>query len=249
MPRLLLVEDDVYLVQALQKLFASEGYCCHTATTAAQAKTALGSETVGPFDLMVLDIGLPDLNGFVLCRQLRERYRLPILVLSARGEPADKVQGLQLGADDYLTKPFDPAELLARVQALVRRASEYSSAPSELRQIELGPVTVDLGARDALRGGAPVGLTAREFDLLHLLARQPGKAMSSAWIFESLWGASPELGFKTLAVHVQRVRKKIEQDPREPRVLLTVRGYGYRVVADGGAGARVHLPRRDRSVA
>jgi len=140
------------------------------------------------------------------------------------------VLGLELGADDYVTKPFDPRELLARIHALLRRASEYTLPAERVRQIDLGEVVLDLDRRDAYRGGRPVHLTDREFELLCLLARHRGQALSSRWIFEVLWGTPADLGFKTLTVHVQRLRRKIEADPQHPRLLLTARGFGYRLV-------------------
>jgi len=224
MPRTLIVDDDVYLLQALQKLLGTNGHCCHAVTTAEQARAALEtSADEAPFDLVVLDVGLPDLSGFVLCRQLRQRHHLPILLLTARSSSEDQVLGLELGADDYVTKPFDPRELLARIHALLRRASEYTLPAERVRQIDLGEVVLDLDRRDAYRGGRPVHLTDREFELLCLLARHRGQALSSRWIFEVLWGTPADLGFKTLTVHVQRLRRKIEADPQHPRLLLTAR--------------------------
>jgi DNA-binding response OmpR family regulator len=231
MPRLLLVDDDRYILAALQKLLAAEGYFCQGAATAAEARRALAD---GPFDLLVLDVGLPDSDGFTLCRQIRAQHRLPILLLTGRDASADKVIGLEVGADDYLTKPFDPREFVARVRAHLRRAAEYSLPPEQVNRIELGALVVDLDRRDAFCAGQPRGLTRREFELLHFLARHRGKALASDWIFENVWGYDADLGLKTLAVYVRRLRCKIEQDPDHPRHLLNVRGFGYKLTAGDG---------------
>ena len=238
MPRLLLVDDDPYLLRALGKLFAADAYFCKTAGTASETRRVLGGEPAAePFDLVILDVGLPDGDGFALCRQIRERHHMPILLLSARGEPEDRVVGLEIGADDYVTKPFDPRELLARVRALLRRTAEYSRPPEQETRIVLGDLVLDVDNRDALRDGQPLRLTEREFELLHLLARHPDKALASDWIFETVWGYGTELGFKTLTVFVNRLRQKIEADPRQPRLLLTVRGFGYKLACHGREAA------------
>lgn len=238
MPRLLLVDDDPHLLQALKKLLGIDGHSCHTAANATQARAMLDTAAEdSPFDLMILDVALPDLNGLTLCRQLRQNHHLPILMLTARSGVEDKVLGLEMGADDYLAKPFDPRELLAHVHALLRRASEYSQRVEPERLIQSGELVVDPDARDAFLCGKAVGLTDREFELLYLLARHQGRALSSAWIYETIWGLSTGLGLKTLTVHIQRVRQKIENDPRKPRLLVTIRGYGYRLVGDAKGDA------------
>jgi DNA-binding response OmpR family regulator len=229
MPRLLLIDDDRYILQSLQKLLGAEGYYCATAASAGAARAALAAAGDDPFDLLILDVGLPDQDGFSLCRQLREQHRMPILLLTSRGESADKVIGLEIGADDYLTKPFEPRELVARVRALLRRSGEYSRESGRPRLFDLGEILVDVDARDASRGGEPLHLTEREFELLHLLARHQGKALASDWIFENVWGYDADLGMKTLTVCVRRLRQKIEQDPDNPRLLQTVRGFGYKL--------------------
>lgn len=229
MPRLLLVDDDRFLLRALENLLSAEGYYCQTAVTAEDARVALRGE---PFDLVVLDIGLPDQDGISLCRQIRARHRMPILMLSARSDSADKVIGLEVGADDYLTKPFMPREMIARVRAQLRRSSEYSQPPEARSHIKLGELVVDEDRRDALRADQPCHLTEREFALLHFLARHRDRALATEWIFENVWGYGADLGIKTLAVYIRRVRSKIEADPDKPRFLQTVRGYGYKL-SDG----------------
>src|SRR5579871_2950253 len=231
MPRLLLVDDDRFLLRAVEKLLSAEGYYCQTAVSAEEARRALLGDS---FVMMVLDVGLPDQDGFTLCRQIRTRHRMPVLFLTARDENADKVIGLEVGADDYLTKPFAPRELVARVRAHLRRATEYSQPVEASNQFRLGDLIVDVDRRDALRSGDPVRLTEREFELLHLLARHRDKALATDWIFENVWGYDAEMGVKTLAVYVRRLRRKIETDPDNPRYLLTVRGFGYKLTSGEG---------------
>lgn len=231
MPRLLLVDDDRVLLRAVEKLLAQEGYYCRGAHSAQEAREALRQAAPDePFDLLLLDVGLPDQDGFSLCRQIRTQHRMPILLLTARSDSVDKVVGLELGADDYVTKPFDPRELLARVRALLRRATEYQDQAPRKR-IDLGTLVLDVDAREVLRVGERIPLTEREFELLHLLARHRGKALASGWIFENVWGYDAELGLKTLTVTIRRLRQKIEDDPHNPRLLQTVRGFGYKLVA------------------
>lgn len=228
MARILLVDDDPALTRAVQKLLGLDGHHCITAQSAAGARRSLAD---GDFDLLLLDVNLPDGDGLTLCRQLRTRHTLPILLLTARSSGTDKVVGLEIGADDYITKPFDPAELVARVRAHLRRSREYSSATPPPRRISLGDVVLDVEAREVHRDGTALPLTQREFDLLHLLARHRDKALASDWIFEHVWGYDAALGTKNLAVCVQRVRRKIEADPARPALLRTVRGFGYKLVS------------------
>ena len=238
MPRLLLVDDDRFVLRALERLLGGEGFYCATAVNAEQARQALSGD---PYDLILLDVGLPDTDGFSFCRQIRAQFRLPVILLTARQESAEKVVGLEVGADDYVTKPFDPRELVARVRAHIRRASEYNEPRARSARVGLGHVEVDLDARCVYRDDAPVPLTEREFELLDFLLRHRGRALASEWIFESVWGSDAAWGLKTLTVHVQRLRRKIELDPRAPALIVTVRGFGYRLASpasDGkGAGA------------
>jgi DNA-binding response OmpR family regulator len=160
---------------------------------------------------------------------VRSRLRLPIIMLTGRDAVADKVVGLEVGADDYVTKPFDPPELLARVRAQLRRAQEYNEAAAGSDKIVVGHLVVDPGVRDAFFYDRPARLTQKEFELLHLLARHQGRALARDWLFEQVWGYDAELGVKTLAVYIRRLRCKIENDPDNPRYLLTVRGFGYKL--------------------
>ena len=229
--KLLLVDDDRFVLTPLARLLGLHGYHCTQAVTGAEALRLLDTE---PFDMLLLDIGLPDIDGLSVCRRARARHNMPIMMLTARDASSDKIIGLEVGADDYITKPFEPDEILARVRAHLRRSREYDSAPANQNLIKIGALTVDLDIHDAIVNGKPAGLTAREFDLLHLLARQRNRALERDWIFEQVWGYDAELGIKALAVCVRRVRCKIEADPENPRYLHTVRGCGYKLM-DGAS--------------
>jgi DNA-binding response OmpR family regulator len=224
--KLLLVDDDRFVLNPLARLLGLHGYHCTLAVTGKDALRILDAEA---FDLMLLDIGLPDMDGISVCRRARTRHRLPILMLTARDASADKIIGLEVGADDYITKPYEPHEILARVRAHLRRSREYDAAAPADNKITIGDLVLDLDLHDAVANGAPVHLTSREFELLHLMARNRDRALSRDWIFEEVWGYDAELGVKALAVCVRRLRCKIEADPDHPRYLHTVRGYGYKL--------------------
>ena len=230
MARLLLIDDDQFVLRSLRQLLVPEGHFCVEALSGAEAQRALASD---PFDLVVLDVGLPDTDGFTLCRQIRAQHHMPIILLSARSATEDRVCGLKVGADDYVPKPFQAQELLERVRAHLRRAREYGTPLERDNRIDLGELIFDADARVLRRGGEPISLTQREFEVLDLLARHPGKALASEWIFENIWGYDAGLGIKALTVTIQRLRVKIESDPRQPRILLTVRGFGYKLVPGG----------------
>ena len=224
--RILLVDDDRFILNPLCRVLGLQGYHCTTAINAAEAWQALQAD---PFDLMLLDIGLPDMDGVSLCRRVRTQHQLPIILLTARDTVSDKIVGLEVGADDYITKPFDPQEVLARVRAHIRRSTEYRHAIKESRnQTTFDNLTIDFDARDALVNGSPAKLTTREFELLEALAQNPDRALSRDWLFERIWGYDAEFGVKTLVVYMRRLRCKIEPDPDNPKFLLTVRGFGYK---------------------
>ncbi|WP_309698036.1 response regulator transcription factor [Armatimonas sp.] len=226
--KLLLVDDDRYVLNPLARLLGINGYHCTLAVTGHEALRLLATEE---FDLMLLDIGLPDMDGLTVCRRARAKHNLPILMLTARDASSEKILGLEVGADDYITKPFEPQEILARIRAQLRRFQEYGQPLEAENKVVLGSLIVDLDLRDALVEGRRAQLTAREFELLVLLARSPGRALARDWIFEEVWGCDAELGVKVLAVCVRRIRCKIEANPDEPRYLQTVRGFGYKLVS------------------
>ncbi len=231
--KILLVEDDRAVTQSLTRLLAREGYFVAARESAEGALALLREDP--EYDLALLDVGLPGQDGFACCRALRAQgWRAPVLMLTGRTQPQDRVRGLEVGADDYIAKPCDPAELLARVRAHLRRAREYSVPDARAQEITLGPdLRLDLNARDAVVRGVPARLTDREYELLLLLARRPGASLDKTWLFQEVWGCAPETGLKVLAVYVRRLRRKIEADPDAPRYLQTVRGHGYRLVPEG----------------
>jgi DNA-binding response OmpR family regulator len=178
-------------------------------------------------DLIVLDVMLPGMSGLELCRAIRARRAIPVILLTARGEETDRIVGLEIGADDYVTKPFSPRELVARVRAVLRRSAD-GAAPDLL---VLGELEIDVPAREVRIGGRDVRLAAREFDLLAFLARNPRRVFTRDQIMQSVWGYTAAIDTGTLSVHVRRLREKIEDDPHSPRRLETVWNVGYRLVA------------------
>lgn len=223
---ILLVDDDRFILAHLDRILQEQGCHCVQAATAVDAWAALDA---GSFDLLILDIGLPDVDGLTLCRKIRVRHTMPIIMLTARGAIGDKVVGLELGADDYLTKPFDPAELVSRVRAHIRRRTEYGGADPSQASVTVGDLTIDPERREVRRGKAHIDLTPTEFALLLALARRHDRAVARDWLFEHVWGWESEPSGQTLAVAIRRLRCKIEPDPGRPTYIQTVRGYGYKL--------------------
>jgi DNA-binding response OmpR family regulator len=230
--KILIVEDDRAIVQSLLRLLSRDGYYLHAVLSGEDAVAHLGEDPM--YDLVLLDVALPGMDGFACCRRLREMgWRKPVLMLTGRSSGSDKIDGLHVGADDYITKPFDPNELLARVQAHLRRSREYAVPNEEAIELPLGPNrTLDLRSRDAVIDGLPAHLTDREYEVLLLLARQRGTALDKTWLFQQVWGNAPEDGIKALAVYVRRLRRKIEADEDNPTCILTVRGFGYKLAGE-----------------
>jgi len=223
-PRILLVEDEPGLVLTLADRLASEGY---QVETAADGEQGLAKASAGGFDLIILDVMLPRLSGFELCRRLRHGgIDTPILMLTARTQVVDKVVGLKIGADDYVTKPFDMMELLARVEALLRRAPPRTAKTSETYRF--GCVEVDFRKAEVLKNGRPVALSAREYALLRYLIEHRGAALSREELLEKVWGYEPDVTTRTVDVHVAWLRQKLEDNPKYPQFILTVRGLGYK---------------------
>ena len=219
--KVLLVDDDATLRQTLSIGLRAEG---HEVILAADGRTALQAVTEDQPDLLVLDLGLPDLSGVEVLRELRTWSRLPVVVLSARDGSHDKVEALDLGADDYVTKPFGTDELLARIRAAGRRAG------SDVPVVEAGSLTIDLPARQVTRDGAVVRLTPTEWRLLEALVRRPGRLVSQRDLLHEVWGPSYDRETNYLRVYVAGLRKKLEDDPAAPRHLVTEAGIGYRFV-------------------
>jgi DNA-binding response OmpR family regulator len=224
MPRLLLIDDDNRLADMVSGYLQRNGFEVETAGSLTAGRDQLAR---GGFDALVLDLMLPDGDGLDFTRELRSQprsRRLPLLMLTARGEPTDRVVGLEMGADDYLPKPFEPRELLARVRALLRRAAPDAGDDAVL---VFGRLEVDLGARQARLAGVPCDLTSHQFDLLAVLARSPGRVLSRDQIMDTLKGHPLEAFDRSIDVHISRIRAVIEDDVKNPKRVLTVRGAGY----------------------
>jgi DNA-binding response OmpR family regulator len=226
----LLVEDDVRLAALTREYLAGHGV---RVEVAGDGRRGLEAALRGRFDVVLLDLMLPELDGLAVCRALRDRSDVPIIVLTARGEEADRVMGLELGADDYLSKPYAPRELLARIRAVTRRAQ--GKAGPALRSLRVGRLELDPAARRATLGGRELGLTAYEFDLLRALAERAGRVLSRERLMELAKGSAEEAFDRSVDVHVSRLRQKLGDDPRHPRLLKTVRGSGYVLAAEEGA--------------
>jgi DNA-binding response OmpR family regulator len=227
--KILIVDDDRFLAENIKRLLTTHGY---TAEISGNADEALQNLIEQPYDLMILDLGLPDTDGINFCRQLRSKWLLPIIMLTARSDAMDKIIGLEVGADDYLTKPFEPKELLARIRAHLRRVQEYRQSINPPESIVVGDLVIDYALRDVLIKGQAANLTNREFELISFLARHANKALHRDWVFEQIWGYDSDFSSNSLDVYVYRLRKKIEADPDNPRHLMTLRGYGYKFVTE-----------------
>ena len=222
--RLLLVEDEPGLQLTLSDRLASEGYQVETAGDGDSAIRRGGGE---PFDIIVLDVMLPGRDGFEVARVLRQQgVRTPILMLTARTQVVDRVVGLKLGADDYLTKPFDTMELLARLEALLRRAP--ASAGVSLERYQFGDIAVDVRRAEITKGGAPLDLSAREFQLLRYFIENRGSTLSREQLLQDVWGYTAMPSTRTVDVHVAWLRQKLEPNPKLPQYILTIHGMGYK---------------------
>jgi len=224
---ILIIEDEPTLALLLHERLEKEGY---SVATCGDGEAGLAQALRGAFDLLVLDIKLPRRNGFEVCRELRRHcINVPVLMLTARGDVKDRVKGLKIGADDYLAKPFDVTELLARMEALLRRAS---NSPPQLidSMFCFGDVIVDLNKEEVLRGGTPLELTAKEFGLLRYFLSKPNERLSRQVLLEQVWGYNRLLQTRTVDLHVAQLRQKVEANPKQPRHILTVFRSGYKFV-------------------
>jgi len=222
---ILLVDDEDSVQKLLAYPLERDGFRVLQARNGEEALARFASENV---DLVVLDLMLPKLDGLEVCRRLRAESEVPIIMLTARDDELDKVVGLELGADDYITKPFSIREFRSRVRALLRRASASRSTGGSRDVISAQGLTIDLGRRTVEIDGRQVQLTYVEFELLRTLAGHPGRVYSRRMLLESLWGAADYREPRTIDVHVRHLREKLEPDPAEPEYILTVRGVGYR---------------------
>ncbi|MGD9115559.1 MAG: response regulator transcription factor [Dehalococcoidia bacterium] len=223
--KILVVEDDRNLLDTLNYNLGKEGYATVTAIDGAQALEVARKEKP---DFVLLDIMLPKLSGFEVCRILRQETNVPILMLTAKTEEVDKIVGLEIGADDYMTKPFSMRELLARVRAMLRRA-DMGARPAEAGTLRVGELEIDVGRHQAALKGQPLELSPKEFDLLAFLARNKGFVFSREQLLDKVWGYDYAGDTRTVDVHIRWLRQKIEKEPAQPRHLLTVRGTGYKL--------------------
>jgi DNA-binding response OmpR family regulator len=233
--RILVADDEAEIRNLLAKYLEREGF---SVDAVAGGRQALSCTSARAYDLVILDLMMPDVDGFEVCRQIRNAGNVPVIILSAKGQESDKVSGLMIGADDYMTKPFSMNELLARVRAHLRRSSltRADNAPrgnmptsGELSEpvTERCGVSVDLGRHAVRKNGVEISLTPKEFDLLVFLMRHPGQVFTKSRIFRAVWGEQIVEDDNTVMVHVRRLRSKIEDDPSDPRLVKTVHGIGY----------------------
>ena len=221
--RILVVDDDPTVSDVVARYLDHAGYAV---AVVADGKVALDKAVADPPDLVVLDLMLPGMDGLEVFRQLRAHAPVPVVMLTALGDETDRLVGLELGADDYVTKPFSPRELVLRVQSVLRR-SAAPLAPSSPGVLRDGDIEVDVAAHQASRGGQPLGLTVREYDLLVFLLQHPRQAFSREQLLKHVWGWE-YADHSTVTVHVRRLREKVEPDPRNPTRVVTVFGVGYR---------------------
>ena len=227
MTRVLVVEDEESFSDALSFMLRREGY---EVGVASDGSTALEEFDRHGADLVLLDLMLPGISGTEVCRTLRQRSTVPIIMVTAKDGEVDKVVGLELGADDYVTKPFSSRELVARIRAVLRRRGEPEDMLPSI--LEAGPVRIDVDRHVVAVRGETVAMPLKEFDLLELLVRNAGRVLTRGQIIDRVWGSDYDGDTKTLDVHVKRLRAKIEEDPREPTLILTVRGLGYKLEAE-----------------
>jgi len=230
--RVLLVDDDVRFASALETALRQRGYVVVRAPTAADALRGAPEEAV---DIVLLDLVLPDKDGIEVCRELRRRGDLPIIAVTARGEERERVLGLRSGADDYVVKPFGMAELMARVKVTLRRLRRASTGES---RVTAGPLTIDLAARAVMLNGTRLVLTPKEYRLLQVLAQHAGNVVTHGVLMHEIWGQRHLDNLHYLRILVRKLRRKIERDPQQPRLLMSEHGVGYRLSGETAPGAR-----------
>jgi two-component system response regulator RegX3 len=224
--RILVVEDEESLADTVRYNLEREGY---SVAVASDGRAALDRFRTENPSLVILDLMLPEMSGLDVCRQIRQMSNVPIIMVTAKDSEADKVSGLELGADDYVTKPFSVRELVSRVRAHLRRSEMRSDEPEE-DVLSGGPISLDVAKHEVQVHGQTVGFPPKEFELLEVFLRRQGRLLTRDFLIEEVWGAGYFGDTKTLDVHVKRLRKKVEQDPHQPKHLLTVRGLGYKFV-------------------
>lgn len=229
--KILIIDDDADLSRLLKNNLEQEGYqvCIRH-----DGVTGLEEAQNSDYQLIILDIMLPLINGYEVLKKIREKSFVPVLMLTAKDSEGDKVSGLRMGADDYLTKPFSNSEFLARVSSLLRRYTVFNTADASGKTIVLGRLSVDKSAREVRKDGLPLELTAKEFDLLLFFAQNPGKVFTKKQIYRAVWMDEYAFDDNNIMVHIRRLRKKIEDNPENPVYILTVWGVGYKLGGDFG---------------
>ena len=222
--KILVVDDELLLVKGMKFNLENEGY---TVETAYDGASAIDMAKTGDFDLIILDLMMPQVDGLTACMRIREFSNVPIIMLTARSEDADKIIGLESGADDYITKPFNILELKARIRALLRRANAAPQQKAQNTLLSAGGVTLDPEQRVALRDGKVVDLTAKEYDLIEIFVKNPRRVYSRENLMDLVWGYTYAGDYRTVDVHIRRLREKLEDDPAAPQHILTKWGIGY----------------------
>ncbi len=222
--RVLVVDDEKLLVKGIKFNLENDGYQVDTAYDGAQALSMVKEQK---YDIIILDLMLPEVNGLEVCRKIRENSNVPVIMLTAKSEGVDKLIGFEYGADDYVTKPFDILELKARIRAILRRAGSQPTADLQDDQIKVGDLLIDTAQRSVFKNGRATDLTAKEFDLLVMLARNPGRVFSREGLLSVVWGEDYPGDIRTVDVHVRRLREKLETDDANPEYILTKWGVGY----------------------
>jgi len=224
--RILVIEDDKSIANSVTYRLRQEGF---EAETAYDGPSGLEKFSVGEYDVVILDLMLPGLHGFEVLRGLRRKSDVPVIMLTAKGELQDRVAGIEVGADDYIVKPFYMSELLARIRMVLRRARGAGAATEEEEALVVGDVVIDPAGRTVTVRGQEVALRRKEFELLECLARNRGRVLTRQTILDQVWGTDEYIDEHTVDVHISWLRKKIEQDPANPTLILTVRGVGYKM--------------------
>ncbi len=229
MPKILVVDDERVMVKGIKFNLENEGY---QVDTGSDGEEAVDKARMGQYDLIILDLMMPKIDGLQACMKIREFSNVPVIMLTAKSEDADKIIGFECGADDYITKPFNILELKARIRALLRRAGAAAQQQREADRLTQGSITLDMSERAAWRDGDPVELTAKEFDLIALLMQNPGRVYSRENLLNLVWGYEYIGEFRTVDVHIRRLREKLEPDPANPEHILTKWGVGYYLAGD-----------------
>ncbi|MFF2089631.1 response regulator transcription factor [Paenibacillus sp. NPDC058174] len=225
MKRILIIEDDPYIAELQRDYFQLHDFAVEMSH---DGREGLALALSGGFQLIILDLQLPGTDGFEICRQIREKLDVPVLIVSAKKEEVDKIRGFGLGADDFVTKPFSPNELVARAKAHLSRYERFTDSKKEPDRIEIRELSIDKSARRVFLHGKEIALTAKEFEVLAYMAANPNRVFSKEGLFEKIWGLESTGDIATVTVHVSRIREKIEADPSNPQFIETVWGAGYR---------------------